>query len=68
MAHITTSQDNLNNLANNVRSCSDGIRARAEQVINVATHFDSRVASTLNEVSRFEAVTAGFAIAAGRGR
>src|ERR1019366_768407 len=55
-ANLSTSQLNLKNLADDVRSCGDGIRERADAVLRAAADFDSRIASTLREVSRFETI------------
>jgi hypothetical protein len=55
-AHLATSQQNIKNLADDVQSCSDHIRASADKVLKVATDFDSRIAATLLEVSGSEAV------------
>jgi hypothetical protein len=56
VAHLATSQQNLKNLADDVLSCSGVIGERAGRVLEVATDFDSRTASTLREVSRVEAI------------
>ena len=55
-AHLDTTQQNLKNLADDVRSCSNSIRASADQVLKVAGDFDSRIAATLLEGSRIETI------------
>ena len=56
VAHLASSQQNLENLADDVTSCSDGIRERVARILAVAADFDSRIAETLREVSSFEAI------------
>jgi hypothetical protein len=51
-ARLALSQQDLGSLADEVRSCSAGIQARADQVLDAAVAFDSRIASTLREVLR----------------
>lgn len=57
-AHLAATQQNLKNLADDVRSCSDAIRKRADEILEVAAGFDSRIAATLGDVSRFDAIQA----------
>jgi methyl-accepting chemotaxis protein len=49
---LAESQQNLKNLADDVRSCSDSIKSRANQVVDAVIAFHARVAATLFEVSR----------------
>ncbi len=56
VAHLTTSQQNLKNLADDVLVCSDSIGARAEGVLEVSVTFDARIGSTLREVARIEGI------------
>jgi hypothetical protein len=56
VAHLATSQQNLQNLADDVLACSDSIGTRAEAVLEVALDFDSKIASTLREFARIEAI------------
>ncbi len=51
-ARLALSQQDLGSLADEVRSCSAGIQARADQVLDAAVAFHTRIASTLREVSR----------------
>jgi hypothetical protein len=55
-AHLSTSQQNLKNLADDVRSCSDGIQGRARQVLETAEEFRVRIESTLPAIERFHEV------------
>jgi hypothetical protein len=55
-AWLTNSEQNLKNLADDVRSSSDSIGACADQVLDAAAEFDSRIASALPAVARFEAI------------
>ncbi len=56
VAHLANSQQNLENLADDVRSCSEGIRERVARIADAAAAFDARIAATLREVSSFEAI------------
>jgi uncharacterized protein YicC (UPF0701 family) len=51
-ARLSTSQQNLKNLADDVRSCSESIKSRANQVLEAALSFHARIASALREFSR----------------
>jgi hypothetical protein len=53
---LVESQQNLKNLANDVRSCSDSVKTRANQVVDAAVAFHAQVASTLYEVARSGAI------------
>ena len=55
-AHLAGSKQDLGNLADEVASCGDGIQSRAEQVLEAAAAFDSRVSATLREVARLDAI------------
>jgi hypothetical protein len=55
-AHLSLSQQDLGNLADEVRSCSDGIEERGEQILDAAAHFDARITTSLVEVSRLDAI------------
>jgi hypothetical protein len=55
-AHLALSQQDLGNLAVEVRSCSDAIELRANQVLETAAAFHSRVTSALYEVARSNAI------------
>lgn len=54
-AHLARYREDLGNLADEVRSCSDAILSRANQVLEAVAALDSRIAFTLCEVSRLEA-------------
>lgn len=55
-AQLATTQQNLKNLADDVHSCSNSIRASADQVLKVAGDFEARIAATLDEGSRVETI------------
>lgn len=55
-AHLAGSKQDLGSLADEVASCGAGIQSRAEQVLEATAAFDSRVSSTLREVSRLDAI------------
>jgi len=55
-AHLSTSQGNLKNLADDVRSCSDGIRNCVDKVLAAVADFHSHLESALPAVARFEAI------------
>ena len=56
VAYLADSQQNLGTLADEVCACSEGIRERVDRILDVAAAFDARIAATLREVSRFEAI------------
>lgn len=56
VADLAFSQQNLESLADDVSSCSDGIRERVAGILAVASDFDSRIAETLREISSFEVI------------
>jgi hypothetical protein len=55
-ARLSTTQQNLKSLADDVGECSSGIQGRAEQVLDAAGEFDARIASTLPAIARFDAI------------
>lgn len=55
VAHLDTSQQNLESLADDVGSCIEGIEALGIRILEAVAGFDAQVASTLDEVGRLEA-------------
>jgi hypothetical protein len=55
-AHLALSQQDLGSLAAEVSSCGEAIQSRVDLVLETSAAFDSRVASTLQEASRLDAV------------